>query len=219
MVASTSTLDEPPSPASTLGPATPTAHHPVAKTTSKLELLNEHHHHGEIDIEAEIRLYETLVSDSYRDDRSHVPGHVPPPRQPSPFHPPSVYSKDIWLQDNSGASLAFTQDVTIAGWTSVGDHREGAYVVYDCAIRTKEGTTIHKHKRFSAFVELRKALQQSLPSYLMTSIPPLPPKTPFARFRPAFLDRRRRYLHYWLSAVLLHPEIGASTAVKNWVID
>ncbi|KAF8635103.1 hypothetical protein AX15_000542 [Amanita polypyramis BW_CC] len=209
----TSSLDEPCSSASTASPVTPTAHHPFANTTSKIEVINDY---GKIDVGAEMELYEALITDV--DGHSHAPVH-PPPRQSSPFHPPSIQSKDIWLEDNSGASLGFARDVNITGWTNVGDQREGAYIVYDCAIKTKEGTTIHKHKRYSAFVDLRKALRLSLPNYLIASIPPLPPKTPFARFRPAFLDRRRRYLQYWLSAVLLHPEVGASKAVKSWVMD
>jgi hypothetical protein len=73
--------------------------------------------------------------------------------------PPSVFSNDIFLGDNSGESLAFARDVKIGGWTSVGDKLGGAYIgenshstsdnlfgvlmllayiVYDCAITTKE---------------------------------------------------------------------------------
>jgi hypothetical protein len=200
--------DEPCSPISTASPVTPTLEYPFADAMGKIEVI---HDHGKIDVEAELRLYEALVADA---DSIHLP-----PRSMSPFHPPSVYSKDIWLEDHSGSSLTFASDVSISGWTSVGDQRKGAYIVYDCAIKTKAETTIHKHKRYNAFVELETALRHSLPNHLIPSIPALPPKAPFARFRPAFLDQRRRYLQYWLSAVLLHPEIGASKAVKNWVMD
>ena len=50
-------------------------------------------------------------------------------------------------------------------------------------------------------------------------IPTLPPKFPLAKFRPTFLDRRRRHLQHWLSAILLHPEIGGCQAVREWVMD
>ncbi len=46
----------------------------------------------------------------------------------SPHEAQSIFSRDIWLGDNSGESKAFARDVEIAGWTSVGDKREGAYV-------------------------------------------------------------------------------------------
>lgn len=62
----------------------------------------------------------------------------PSTRPKSPQEPPSIFSRDIWLNDNSGTSLAFARNVHIAGWTSVGDKLGGAYVVYDCVIRTKE---------------------------------------------------------------------------------
>ena len=71
----------------------------------------------------------------------------------------------------------------IPGWTSVGDRRGGAYVgafvprrlnfaynkklmvcqVYDCAIKTKEGTVIHALKRYSAFAQLYTRLRATLP--------------------------------------------------------
>ena len=59
----------------------------------------------------------------------------------SPSGTPSVFSHDIRLDDNSGASQAFARNVHISGWTSVGDKLGGAYVVYDCVIRTKEVST------------------------------------------------------------------------------
>ena len=75
----------------------------------------------------------------------------------SPHEAQSIFSKDIWLGDNQGESQAFARAVEIAGWSSVGDKRGGAYVgefcarfcvsaarltmlrsVYDCVIKTKE---------------------------------------------------------------------------------
>jgi hypothetical protein len=49
-------------------------------------------------------------------------------RPSSPNGPPSVFSNDIYLGDNSGESLAFARDVRISGWTSVGDKLGGAYI-------------------------------------------------------------------------------------------
>ncbi|KAJ8076778.1 hypothetical protein PM082_001201 [Marasmius tenuissimus] len=187
-------------------PITPTAPvHPFAHTKSRLEIIP-----NTIDVEEESRLYDQLCCDNDRPGRPSIEGA------------PSIFSRDsvsIWLGDNIGESRGFAREVNISGWTNVGDKMGGAYIVYDCAIKTKEGTTIHAHKRYSSFVELESALHRTLPRHQRHYIPALPPKAPFARYRPAFLDRRRRQLEYWLSAVLLHPEVGGSKAVRMWVID
>lgn len=49
-------------------------------------------------------------------------------RPSSPRAAASIFSKDIWLGDNLGESLAFARDVRISGWTSVGDKLGGAYI-------------------------------------------------------------------------------------------
>ncbi|KAF9258512.1 Phox-like protein [Marasmius fiardii PR-910] len=196
-----------PSSSCILSPITPTSSsHPFAHSTSRLEILP-----NGIDIEEELRLYDQLCEGN--DER----------RRPNSIDiAPSIFSREsisIWLGDSIGDSKAFARDVKIAGWTNVGDKMGGAYVVYDCAIKTKEGTFIHAHKRYSSFVELESALHRTLPRHQRHYVPSLPPKAPFARYRPAFLDRRRRQLEYWLSAVLLHPDVGSSQAVRLWVMD
>jgi len=137
----------------------------------------------------------------------------------------SVSSADIYLSDNTGhaPTLAFAQDVHVAGWTTVGDgagrkNGSGAYVIYDCVILTKEGTKMHILKRYSAFEELHDILKRSLPYSLLPSLPALPPKAALARFRPAFLDARRKLLQFWLASVLLHPELGGRDDVRSWVL-
>ncbi|KAL0958691.1 hypothetical protein HGRIS_014023 [Hohenbuehelia grisea] len=189
--------------------------HPFAHTTSLIEVIPD-----TIDIEEEARLYEELCYDEARPRyESSAVRPVSRPRSPSSRQSASIFSKEIWMDDKSGSSLAFAQDVEIAGWTNVGDKLGGAYVVYDCLIKTKEGTAIHVHKRYSAFAQLESALRRTLPPSLRPSIPPLPPKAPLAKYRAAFLERRRRLLQYWLASVLLHPDIGACQAVRLWVMD
>ncbi|KAI0751383.1 Phox-like protein [Daedaleopsis nitida] len=170
-----------------------------------------------IDIEEEARFYDDISASTIGQD-SYPYGQLDSPPL-SPHEARSIFSNDIWLGDNSGESKAFARDVEIAGWSSVGDKRDGAYVVYDCVIKTKEGTTIHALKRYSAFAQLHARLKATLPSNQQTYIPSLPPKHPFAKFRPTFLDRRRRLLQHWLAAILLHPEIGSCQAVREWVMD
>ncbi|KAJ7503775.1 Phox homologous domain-containing protein [Mycena galericulata] len=180
--------------------------HPFSQT-SRLEIIP-----NRIDVEEESRLYDDLVFDE-------SPTEVRPPhRSYSPIGPPSVFSNDIWLGDNIGESAAFAREVKISGWTSVGDALGGAYVVYDCVMKTKEGTQIHAHKRYSDFVALEHQLLRTLPRSQRHFVPELPPKSPLARYRTAFLARRRHALEQWLSAVLLHPDVGGCEAVRRWVM-
>ncbi|KAI0628215.1 Phox homologous domain-containing protein [Trametes polyzona] len=177
-----------------------------------------------IDVEEEARFYDDIVDSASTAGGEYPYGHADgeedyfsPPL--SPQEAQSVLSRDIWLGDNSGESQAFARNVEISGWTSVGDKRGGAYVVYDCVITTKEGLVIHTHKRYSAFAELYARLRATLPASQQSYVPALPPKAPLAKFRPSFLDRRRRRLQHWLAAILLHPDMGGCQAVREWVMD
>ncbi|THU80265.1 hypothetical protein K435DRAFT_503663 [Dendrothele bispora CBS 962.96] len=205
------TPPESPCSSSPPSPITPVLQrHPFASTTSRLEIIP-----NKIDVEEESRLYDELCWDEDRHNE-RING-----RPSSPTIAPSVFSGDgIWLGDNCGESLAFARDVKISGWTNVGDKvKGGAYIVYDCVIKTKEGTVIHAHKRYNAFVDLENSLRRTLPRHQQRYVPELPPKAPLARYRPAFLDQRRRQLEYWLSSVLLHPDVGGCKAVRLWVMD
>ncbi|KAH9914509.1 Phox-like protein [Epithele typhae] len=177
-----------------------------------------------IDVEEEARFYDDISASTTGQDiypyGQHSPTHSSPESPTFGAHETqSVFSKDIWLGDSRGESAAFARDVEVPGWTSVGDRRGGAYVVYDCVIKTKEGTVIHALKRYSAFAQLAARLRATLPASQQLAVPALPPKFPLAKFRPTFLDQRRRLLQHWLAAVLLHPEVGGCQAVREWVVD
>lgn len=210
--------------------------HPFASSTAKLEIIPSSATSHKIDVEEEARLYDELCR-NYEEDTAPFAKSIPQTRHTFPAHkkskslkraaakPQSILSADIYLSDNTGCApaLAFAQDVRIGGWTTVGDRAgrkngSGAYVVYDCVILTKEGTTMHILKRYSAFEELHDTLKRSLPHILLPSLPALPPKAALARFRPAFLDSRRKLLQFWLASVLLHPELGGRDVVRSWVL-
>ncbi|KAH9931914.1 Phox homologous domain-containing protein [Fomitopsis serialis] len=194
------------SPTLSRGPSTPTTPRPFEHAQGLIEVLPD-----KIDVEEEARLYEELCDTPVEFEFSTA-------ARPS-VDAPSIYSKDIWLGDHSGESLVFAREVEVVGWTNVGDKRGGAYIVYDCAIKTKEGTVIHVHKRYSAFAELYARLRARLPQSHQRFISPLPPKSPLSKFRPSFLDQRRRLLQHWLSSILLHPDIGGCEILREWVMD
>ncbi|KAI5476986.1 Phox-like protein [Pseudohyphozyma bogoriensis] len=89
---------------------------------------------------------------------------------------------------------------------------------HEAANFARDGATIRTLKRYSAFVKLRNDLMRTFPR-LKYLIPPLPPKSGFAKFRPSFLERRRQQLCYWLTIVLLHPQTGCSGIVRAWVTE
>jgi len=201
--------------------------HPFKDSTSLLEILPP-----DIDVEEEVKTYEdmcdTPVTEVPSDEEfigSSTNAAGSSRRKPSHRpRPDSVFSHDslsIWLADNSGngSSGTFARDVQIIGWTSVGDKKGGAYIVYDCAIHTKDGAVVHVHKRYSAFEQLSSRLRSTLPPHQQPLIPVLPPKNPLSKFRSAFLDKRRRALQHWLASILLHPDLGGCEAVRQWVIN
>ncbi|TEB26102.1 hypothetical protein FA13DRAFT_1737757 [Coprinellus micaceus] len=207
--------------------------HPFAGSTAKLELLPpDTLTVSGIDIEEEARLYDELC-EAYESEARTFDTESRTSYARRPNVPESTFSADIFLADNTGLGC-FAKDATISGWTTVAGDKvpqaslekgnsmknigAGAYVVYDCVITTKEGTTFHTLKRYTAFEELDHALRLTVPRTLRPAIPKLPPKAPFAKFRPAFLDRRRQHLQFWLARVLLHPEIGKTEVVKRWVV-
>jgi len=75
------------------------------------------------------------------------------------------------------------------------------------------------HKRYNAFEDLFNSLHRTLPRQQHRIIPLLPPKTSLAKYRPSFLEKRRKMLERWLSSVLLHPDLGGSQAVRNWLLN
>ncbi|KAI5118110.1 hypothetical protein M0805_003464 [Coniferiporia weirii] len=204
--------------------------YPLRRCTGLVEVL--HDDEDRIDVEEEARMYHSFDLDEEDTStlglsQTNVYSSQRPPRpRPSPrgrTHtraPSSIFSNDIWVGESGDAekSASFARGVRIVGWTSVGDKMGGAYVVYDCALLTTAGTTIHVHKRYSGFAELHTALLHALPTPTRKHLPPLPPRAPWARYRVGFLEKRRRALQNWLSGVLLHPEIGGCSVLREWVM-
>ncbi|CAE6428333.1 unnamed protein product [Rhizoctonia solani] len=193
--------------------ATPSSH-PFAESSGLVQIIRPTVHDL---IEEEARLWDEFATDDGYQSRANTSGRVSPPGSMANR---SVFSNDIWLDDNCGnADRTFARDVQLVGWASVGDNISTGYVVYDCAIRTKEGVTIHVHKRYNSFIALDKTLRRTLPPHVVHNIPTLPPKNAFAKYRSAFLDSRRRKLQTWLATVLMHPDIGGCSAVREWILE
>ncbi|KAK4048868.1 hypothetical protein OIO90_005676 [Microbotryomycetes sp. JL221] len=148
--------------------------------------------------------------------------------EPYKCKPPSIASSatsqrssflGIRVEDHSAERVdAFAREVKITGYHPVGSQDAAGFVVFDIAIRTREGAELRIHRRYSAFVRLRKELLLAHPE-LKACVPPLPPKSSFSKYRASFLEKRRQQLSFWLSTVLLHPLAGASAVVRQWVLE
>ncbi|KZT55791.1 hypothetical protein CALCODRAFT_524477 [Calocera cornea HHB12733] len=216
--------EESSTPGSPVSPAiTITVDHPFANAHGLLQLDRR------IDVEEEDQFWEDFPSEDEFFD----------PQLPSSNRSTRSRSTvaSLHLADNSQEDTgSFTRNISIPGWSFVGDKVGAAYVVFDCAIQTKEGTTIHVLKRYSAFLHLQQELEKAVPvssdassdsldvsltcsQNLRAVLPAFPPKNTFAKYRPAFLEKRRRRLQSWLAAVLLHPTLGGLPQVRKWVIE
>ncbi|KAL3494076.1 Phox homologous domain-containing protein [Aspergillus germanicus] len=115
-------------------------------------------------------------------------------------------SRGLWAK-----SVTIDDHVVVEGKTGI-----GAYVVWNCRIRTLEGGIITVRMRYSEFDDLRTKLVAAFP-HAKNALPSLPPKSVLFKFRPKFLDSRRIGLEYFLNCVLLNPEFASSPIVKDFL--
>ncbi|KAL4883765.1 Phox homologous domain-containing protein [Aspergillus karnatakaensis] len=122
--------------------------------------------------------------------------------------PNSETSRGLWAK-----SVTIDDHVVVQGKTGI-----GAYVVWNCKIRTLEGGSITVRMRYSEFDDLRLKLVASFP-HSKNALPALPPKSVLFpdKFRPKFLESRRVGLEYFLNCVLLNPEFSSSPIVKDFL--
>ncbi|GAA6059770.1 hypothetical protein JCM10212_001978 [Sporobolomyces blumeae] len=143
------------------------------------------------------------------------------------FRPPSITStttsqrssrRGIRIEDlSTRENHVFVKQLRIPTYHAVGSEGSG-FVVFDIEIETlptsssSTGTVLKVHKRYSAFVRLRSDLVQAVPR-LRSIIPRLPPKSSLGSLRISLA------LAFWLTTVLLHPVLGSTTVVREWVLE
>jgi hypothetical protein len=117
------------------------------------------------------------------------------------------------------SSYVWANDVRIVQYDIIeGTSRAGAYVVYLIRIGKVNGGYMTVIRRYSEISKFRDELVAQYPDR-RNEIPQLPPKTMVARFRPQFLEQRRKQLEYFLMCVVLNPAFASSAAVKRFVSD
>lgn len=119
---------------------------------------------------------------------------------------PTEYSAGTW---------AFS--VHVGDYSIVGElDKAGSYVMWLVTIEAEEGAVIQARKRYSEFVTLREQLRSTFPNFT-AALPELPPKSVVSKFRPSFLEKRRKGLEYFLSCVLLNPQYCGTPIVRSWI--
>ncbi|KAK9332053.1 Phox homologous domain-containing protein [Lipomyces starkeyi] len=168
---------------------------------------------------------ESSVFSSDSDDFHSVMSPVPPgiagspgdPHDLTPVDPIPITLVDHSMDDGDVNGQMWARSAWVGDYAIVaGAGKAGAYVTWLCVIETVEGRTIRFRKRYSEFCQLQNALSGEFP-LLRAAIPGLPPKSIISKFRPAFLEERRRGLEYFLACIVLNPVFAGSTVVKDFI--
>lgn len=122
---------------------------------------------------------------------------------------PSSSSPNATIPTSFARSVSVTAPTIIrSSYTSSARTPGPGYIAYLVTVILAPDATIRVHRRYSEFVQLRVALVAQYPAH-SASIPKLPPKSIVARFRPEFVEARRKKLEYFLACVVLHPVLGS----------
>ncbi|KAF2088348.1 Phox-like protein [Saccharata proteae CBS 121410] len=146
--------------------------------------------------------------------------------------PTPIVLEDHTVEDSEQSRALWAKSVSIDDYVVVSGNVPGvgAYVVWNCTVRTLDGGPMKIRKRYSEFDSLRTKLAQTFPN-AAPALPQLPPKSTISRFRPRFLERRKVGLSYFLkyvisfflppsshfSCVLLNPEFAGSPVLKEFL--
>ncbi|KAK9364017.1 Phox homologous domain-containing protein [Lipomyces starkeyi] len=168
---------------------------------------------------------ESSVFSSDSDDFHSMMSPVPPgiagspgdPHDLTPVDPIPITLVDHSMDDGDVNGQMWARSAWVGDYSIVaGAGKAGAYVTWLCVIETVEGRTIRFRNRYSEFCQLQNALSGEFP-LLRAAIPGLPPKSIISKFRPAFLEERRRGLEYFLACIVLNPVFAGSTVVKDFI--
>lgn len=82
-----------------------------------------------------------------------------------------------------------------------------------------DGTGYSSHSRMASSTSVTStSSRQSASGSIIRGMPKLPPKKVVGKFRPAFVEKRRRELEYFLEWVVAHPVMGDSPVVVQWFL-
>lgn len=131
--------------------------------------------------------------------------------------PAAILLEDHSEEHNQQTQSCWARSVSIDDYIIVsGPTGIGAYVVWHLTVSTLKGGDLEIRKRYSEFDQLRTDLVRSFVD-AEAMIPDLPRKSVVSRFRPKFLDQRKKGLTHFMNCILLNPEFAASPVLKDFI--
>ncbi|KAJ2742432.1 hypothetical protein GGI20_004487 [Coemansia sp. BCRC 34301] len=106
-------------------------------------------------------------------------------------------------------------DVRIIGWVTRGSGLD-VHTEFKVVAHLTRGDNLTVLRRYTDFALLREVLCQRFYTF-RKRIPHLPPKKAFGKFEDKFLKERESGLQFFLAYVMLHPAIGSSSIIKQWL--
>ncbi|KAJ2326200.1 hypothetical protein GGI00_004817, partial [Coemansia sp. RSA 2681] len=132
----------------------------------------------------------------------------------------NINSGAIGGDDDSRNSAArrdstLADDVRIIGWVTRGSGLD-VHTEFKVVVHLTRGENLTIMRRYTDFAMLREVLCQRFYTF-RKRIPHLPPKKAFGKFEDKFLKERESGLQFFLAYVMLHPVIGRSSIIKQWL--
>ncbi|KAJ1897848.1 hypothetical protein LPJ66_003122 [Kickxella alabastrina] len=106
-------------------------------------------------------------------------------------------------------------DVRIIGWVTKGSGLD-IHTEFKVVVHLTKGENLTVMRRYTDFENLRDVLCERYYTF-RKRIPELPSKKAFGKFEDKFLKKRESGLQFFLAYVMLHPVIGCSLSIKQWL--
>ncbi|KAJ2081269.1 hypothetical protein H4R24_002446 [Coemansia sp. RSA 988] len=133
--------------------------------------------------------------------------------------PQSIYTNTLHLTSSSGnnglSRRTIVDDVRIIGWVTRGSGLD-VHTEFKVIVHLTSGENLTVMRRYTDFEILREVLCERYRTF-SKRIPTLPHKKAFGKFEDRFLKKRENGLQFFLAYVMLHPVIGCSAVIRQWL--
>ncbi|KAJ2521870.1 hypothetical protein H4217_001120 [Coemansia sp. RSA 1939] len=109
----------------------------------------------------------------------------------------------------------FVDDVRIIGWVTRGRGLD-VHTEFKVVVHLTRGDNLTVMRRYTDFEILRDVICERYHTF-RKRVPHLPRKKAFGKFEDSFLKKRENGLQFFLAYVMLHPVIGCSTVIRQWI--
>ncbi|KAJ2715377.1 hypothetical protein H4R19_001237 [Coemansia spiralis] len=140
-----------------------------------------------------------------------------PAGQAQRTHPAMLRLLDASAQEpeRAGGHRTIVDDVRIIGWATRGRGLD-VHTEFKVVLHRTAGDNVTVLRRYSDFEVLYEVLCDRFPLFAKR-IPHLPRKKAFGKFEDKFLKKRESGLQFFLAYVMLHPVIGCSIVIRQWI--